>query len=209
MNLQQELNNLAQTMQSMMSDDVKKTIAKTAQDLVNSHWADNALPVGKKIPSFSLPDATGKIINIEEILTTSKVVISFYRGGWCPYCNLELKALQESLSSFQGAELVAISPQTPDNSLSTVEKNQLTFPVLSDVGNHVAREFGLVYTVPEVLHSIYLNFGINLPEANGDKSYELPLPATYLLDQHSTILYSFVDADYTKRADIQNIIAFL
>lgn len=108
-----------------------------------------------------------------------------------------------------GANLVAISPQTPDNSLSTIEKQELTFEVLSDVGNNVAKEFGLVFTVPEILRNIYHSFGIDLPKSNGDDSYTLPLPATYIVDRNGTIIYSFVDTDYTKRVDPQEIIDIL
>ncbi len=211
MSLQQELNNLSQQMQQKLSDDVKKIMAKTAQELIDSQISEKALKKGDKIPSFALPNTTGKLVNINDILATSKAVISFYRGGWCPYCNLELKALQQRLPEIKQAEatLVAISPQTPDNSLSTVEKHELTFEVLSDVGNNVAKEFGLVFTVPEILRNIYHSFGIDLPKSNGDDSYTLPLPATYIVDRDGTIIYSFVDTDYTKRVDTQEIIDIL
>ena len=108
-----------------------------------------------------------------------------------------------------GAKLVTVSPQLPDNSLNTAEKLELTFEVLSDVGNKVAREFGLVFTLPEEMRSIYQDFGIDLPAANGDESFELPMPATYVIDRSGIIRLAFVDIDYTKRLDPEDIIAAL
>lgn len=211
MTLQQELTELSKKIQSMLSDDVKKLMGKSAIDLINSHIAENALKKGDKTPNFTLANATGKLINIQDLLKSSLVVISFYRGGWCPYCNLELRALQQQLSEIQkaGATLVAITPETPDNSLSTIEKNELTFEVLSDVGNKIAHEFGLTFTVAKTLRPIYHSFGINLPESNGDESYQLPIPATYIVDRDGIIVYSFVDSDYTKRLEPQEIIDIL
>ena len=108
-----------------------------------------------------------------------------------------------------GAKLVTVSPQLPDNSLSTAVKLELTFEVLSDVGNKVAREFGLVFTLPEEMQIIYRDFGIDLPAANGDESFELPMPATYVIDRSGIIRLAFVDIDYTKRLDPEDIIAAL
>lgn len=108
-----------------------------------------------------------------------------------------------------GASLVAISPQLPEKSMSTAKKNSLTFEVLSDVGNRVAREFGLVFTLPERLRPIYQNFGVDLPSSNGDDSFELPIPATYVIDVDGTILHAFVDTDYTKRLEPAEVVEAL
>jgi len=173
MNLQKQLNELSQKMQSILSDDVKKLMEKSSLDLINSSLIENSLKKGDKIPNFSLPNATGKLVNIQDLLTTSSfLIISFYRGGWCPYCSLELRALEQNLSTIKevGATLVAISPQTPDNSLSTIEKNELSFEVLSDIGNKISHQFGLTFTVSEQLRPIYESFGINLLQSNGDES---------------------------------------
>ncbi len=211
MSLQEDLTNVSINMQSMLSEDVKNLMEKSAIDLINSEIVENALQQGDTIPNFTLPNATGKFVNIQDLLTTSKVVISFYRGGWCPYCSLELRALQLRLAEIKqaGATLVAISPQTPDNSLSTVEKNELSFEVLSDVGNKVAHEFGLTFTVAEPLRPIYQSFGINLPASNGDESYQLPIPATYIVAQDGVIIHSFVDSDYRNRLEPQIILDIL
>jgi peroxiredoxin len=116
--------------------------------------------------------------------------------------------LQRTLPEIEalGAQLVTVSPQLPDNSLSTAEKLDLTFKVLSDVGNKVAREFGLVFTLPEEMRSIYQDFGIDLPGANGDESFELPMPATYVIDKSGIVRLAFVDIDYTRRLDPEDII---
>jgi peroxiredoxin len=116
--------------------------------------------------------------------------------------------LQRALPEIEalGAQLVTVSPQLPDNSLSTAEKLDLTFEVLSDVGNGVAREFGLVFTLPEEMRSIYQDFGIDLPGANGDESFELPMPATYVIDKSGIVRLAFVDIDYTRRLDPEDII---
>ena len=135
--------------------------------------------------------------------------MSFYRGGWCPFCNLELWALQKILPEIErlGASLVAVSPELPDASLNTLEKHRLQFQVLSDRGNQVARQFGLVFTLPQELRPVYEQFGIDIPPHNGDQSFELPLPATYVIASDGTIRYAFVNSDYTQRAEPSDIIA--
>lgn len=155
-----------------------------------------------------MPNATGQIVSLAEVLTRGPVVLSFYRGGWCPYCNLELQALQRHLPEIRemGASLLAVSPQTPDNSLSTAEKHQLQFDVLSDQGDQVARTYGLVFTVPPELHSIYRQWGIDIPAWNGDESWELPLPATYVIDRGGIIRSAFVNLDYTQRMEPADIL---
>jgi peroxiredoxin len=184
MGLTQDLANLAAQITDQMPADVKTKMAAATQDLANSDLIDSSLKAGDCIPAFTLPNATGQQVDINELLKSGPVVISFYRGEWCPYCNLELRALQQALPKIQsqGANLVTISPQTPDLSLSTAEKHNLSFEVLSDVGNQVARQFGLVFTLPESLRPIYQAFGIDLPAHNGDQSFELPVPATYVVN---------------------------
>ncbi|EDX77376.1 Redoxin superfamily [Coleofasciculus chthonoplastes PCC 7420] len=211
MTLTQEINTLRQQIQAKMSEETKAVMDKAMQDLVNSGLTNQSLKVGDKAPNFALPNAVGKTVELQDLLSRNPVVISFYRGGWCPYCNLELRSLQQSLAEIKklGATLVTISPQTPDNSLSTVEKNELEFEVLSDAGNQVAKDFGLVFVLPEELRPIYQDFGIDLPAHNGDNTFELPIPATYVIAQNGTIIHAFVDPDYTKRLDPAEIITAL
>lgn len=173
--------------------------------------AERCLAVGAQAPEFTLPDATGADVSLSSLLARGPVVLAYYRGGWCPYCSTELRALQTRLGDItgSGANLVAVSPQTPDNSLSTAEKLELTYPVLSDVGNAVARSYGLVFTLPEDLRGVYNEFGLDVPAANGDDTFELPLPATFVIGTDGTVVWRFADADYTKRAEPDDVITVL
>jgi len=180
-------------------------------DLSASGILDRALKAGDRAPHFTLPDSKGGIISLVGALRHGPVVLSFYRGGWCPYCNLELHALQAALPDFAalGATLIAISPQTPDESLSTAEKNALAFAVLSDTGSATTRAFGIAFNLAEALRPIYAQFGQALPDRNGDDSWVLPLPATYVIDRDGTIAFAYVDADYRNRLEPATITATL
>jgi peroxiredoxin len=186
-------------------------IDEATAHLASSGLVEASLNVGAVAPDFSLPVATGAMISLSSLLIKGPVVLAFYRGGWCPYCSTELRALQAKLPEITaaGATLVAISPQTPDNSISTAEKFQLAFPVLSDQGNVVAESFGLVFSLPESLRELYRGFGYDLPAVNGDATFRLPLPATYVIDSNGVIAWRFADADYTKRAEPDDVIAIL
>ena len=200
----------AQFLQQVPTD-VQRVMAQATTELKDSDIVNRSLKVGDRLPAIELPNAAGKTIRIQDLLAQGPVIISFYRGQWCPYCNLELRALQQYLPEFkaEGATLIAISPQTPDNSLSTLEKNELDFEVLSDAGNVVARELGLVFTLPETLRPIYENFGIDVPTHNGDRTFELPIPATYVVAPNGDVVYAFADADYTLRAEPSDILVAL
>ena len=181
------------------------------ESFISSGDAPQGLQVGDQLASFELPNQLGQTISLDELQGDSNVVISFYRGGWCPYCNIELCLLQQALPEFKshGARLIAISPQLPDESMSTAEKNELSFPVLSDAGNKVAREFGLVFTLSEQLRPLYESFNIDLPATNGDKSFELPIPATFIIDSDGVVKGAFVNADHKQRMDPSDIINVL
>ena len=180
-------------------------------ELQEQKISEKALKKGDKLPAFKLSDATGKEVSSADLLAKGGIVLSFYRGGWCPYCNLELKALQNALSEInaKGYELVAITPETPDNSLSTQEKNELKFSVLSDIDNKYAKEAGLVFQMQEDLRAIYHEFGLDIPKYNGNQDYELPMPATYVVNAEGEIIYSFVAEDYSERADPVDVLKAL
>lgn len=211
MTLTQDLAEFAAKVQAQLSEDAKAAMAKAESEIAQLGIEDRSLSVGDVIPPVILPNAVGETVAVQELLKQGPVVIAFYRGGWCPYCNMELRALQQVLPDIKrlGAQLVAIAPETPDNSLSTKEKAELSFTVLSDSGNSVARKFGLVFTLPEYLRPIYQEFGIDLNAYNGDDTFELPVPATYVVDTHGAIVHAFVNVDYTQREDPETILAVL
>jgi peroxiredoxin len=167
--------------------------------------------VGHQAVDFQLPNVKGGALSLRTALSEGPVVLSFYRGSWCPFCSLELNALQARLPEIiaRGARLVAISPEKPDSSLSHTKKLQLEFDVLTDAGNHTARGYGLIMTVHEALRPLYLQWGVDLPTTNGDASYELPVPATYVIAANGEIRAAYVDKDYTKRMEPDAIIAAL
>lgn len=179
--------------------------------VVRSGAGANAPRVGDTAPSFTLPDAQGKQMSLDSLLKGGHVVIAFYRGQWCPYCDLQLRAYQEVFPRIKalGASLVAISPQTPDESLSTVVKRKLEFRVLSDAGNKVARGYGLVWKVPAGLDALHKGFGVDLTKSNGDASNELPVPGTFVLRADGRIAFSYVNADWRERLEPVEIIRAL
>ena len=175
--------------------------------LIKESLSTKAIQTGSKLPTFELPNANTKLTNLEDF-KSKFLVITFYRGGWCPYCNMELKALQNILSELKelDADLISISPETPDNSLTTSEKNELSFSVLSDIDNKYAKSLGLVFQMPEDLRELYHSFNLNVDAHNGNKDYELPMPATYIVNEEREIIYSFIPEDYTERLDPEIVI---
>jgi peroxiredoxin len=174
--------------------------------------AKKALKVGDRAPAIVLGNAKGQTVDVGALLKQGPAIVAFYRGGWCPYCNLELRAFQQVLPEINaaGASLVAISPEKPDDTLSTAEKNALSFEVLSDVGQSVGRAFGLVYAFSDELKSAYQGFGLDIPARNGVAGeWALPISATYILDRDGIIIYAYTDADYRDRADPQDVLAVL
>jgi peroxiredoxin len=170
------------------------------------------LKVGGHAPAIVLENAKGAIVDVGTLLKKGPVIVTFYRGGWCPYCNLELKAYQQMLPEIAaaGASLVAISPEKPDDTLSTAEKNALSFEVLSDVGQKVGRAFGLVYEFTEELKRAYHDFNLDIPARNGRPGeWALPISATYVIDRNNSIVYAYTDVDYRDRADPREVLQVL
>ena len=192
------------------SEEKKAIYADGISTVANSGVLSNALKVGDIAPDFSLTNANGEVVNLQEYLEKGPVVLTWYRGGWCPYCNLTLSSLQEALPQFkaEGANLLALTPEQPDKSMSTKEKNDLDFEILSDVGNNIAREYGIVYKLTDDVAEIYQD-GFDLHGYNGDESNELPLAATYVIDQTGLIQFAFLDAEYRNRAEPSEIITLL
>ena len=190
---------------------VLEAIDRSTELLVQSGLADRALRRGDRAPDFFLRDAVGDLVDSRRLRSRGPVVLGFYRGAWCPYCNLELRAWQQHLAELQslGAAFVAISPQTPDASLTLAEKHSLDYPVLSDRANAIARSFGIVFSVDEGMRAVLEGFGVHLPAYNGDSTYELPVPATYLVASDGTIVGAWVDVDYRRRGEPSAVLARL
>jgi len=171
-----------------------------------------ALTVGAKMPAFTLKNANGKTVSSDNLLKQSNLVVVFYRGSWCPFCNLYLKKLQQNLSAIKanGGNLVAISIENPDNSLTVAKKPSLDFTVLSDPNLAVARKFGIVYQLPAETDETYkTKYNLDIAKHNEMAKPELPLSATYVVNQKGEITYAWLDPDYSKRAEPQTIIESL
>jgi peroxiredoxin len=176
--------------------------ARVIADLKAQGKAAGALGVGARASEFSLPDHNGRLVS-SAVLSRGKLVVCFYRGRWDPFCCGQMEAMNRVLPEIDGAgaSLVAISPQTVKQSFFMADQHKLRFPLLSDAGNAVARQFGLVYRVPEEQQAIYRRAFINLPFTNGDESWELPIPATYVIDRDGAVLHASASEDYTQRPE--------
>ncbi|WP_338731469.1 peroxiredoxin-like family protein [Mangrovimonas cancribranchiae] len=193
------------------ADATTKKIYKEGLDAVtNSGILESAKNVGDIAPNFELENALGEAVSLKSYLDKGPVVLVWYRGGWCPYCNLTLHHLQEELPNFkeEGANLLALTPELPDESINTSEKHDLEFEVLSDIHNKIAKEYGVVFKLTKDVAEKY-NEKFNLNSHNGDTSNELPLAATYIINTDGKIEYAFLDADYRNRAEPSEITRFL
>jgi len=190
---------------------VIETMHRATAELIESAAAQRARKAGDVAPSFSLKDPEGNVVNSAELLKRGPLVLSFYRGVWCPYCNMELQALEAAKAEFDkyGATLVAISPQTAPNSRKSVRQNKLSFPILSDVKGKVGAAFGLRFNLPDYLVELYKQLKNDLPSFNDDPSWTLPMPARYVIGQDGMILYSEVNPDYTRRPEPEDMIPVL
>lgn len=211
MNLPEELKKVYAKRTEIFSLDQLTIIDEEITKLISSGISQNSLQVGDRAPDFTLTKTTGELVESAKLRQSGAVVVSFFRGGWCPYCALELRALEEILPAILelDANLLSISPQTSRRSRSTVEEKNPSHPVLVDLGNQVAKQFGIVYSVAASLQEVYQSFGVSLPSFNGDETYELPVPATFIIDRSGIISYRFVNPDYSKRADPVEIITIL
>lgn len=183
----------------------------TTERLIREGIDKHALKVGDQIPNASLPNAQGHPVNIADLLASGPVIINFYRGSWCPYCNLELRAYQQYLDEIKasGGQIVAISPELPDSSLSNAEKLELEFEVLSDLGNSFAEQLGLVFTIPDELAEVYKQLNSDITPYTGDNSWRVPIPATYIIGTDHKVAYAYVNADYLERAEPAEVVAAL
>lgn len=190
--------------------DKKREYAEGIQAVAESGVVESALQVGDTAINFALTNAEGDTVRLSEYLEEGVVILTWYRGGWCPYCNLTLQRLQKKLSGFEsaGAKMMALTPEVPDSAMTTKERQDLEFEVLSDIGNVVGQEYGVVYQLTDAVAERY-RLGFNLNLYNGNDAAELPLAATYVIDQNGVIRYAFLDADYRNRAEPKDILEAL
>ncbi|WP_414449050.1 peroxiredoxin-like family protein [Burkholderia sp. 22PA0099] len=191
--------------------EIHPIMERATAELVASGQAGRAVKAGDRAPSFTLPDPNGKPVSSADLLAQGSLVVTFYRGVWCPYCNLELQALNAALPRLReyGANLVAISPQTAANSRKSVRENHLDFPVLSDTLGATAEAFGLRFALPDYLVALYRQLKNDLPAFNDDPSWTLPMPARYVIGSDGTVLYSEVHPDYTHRPEPEDMFPVL
>jgi len=185
--------------------------AQAVAELKERRLAANILPVGAKAPAFELQDQDGKMVSSTDLLAKGRLVLCFLRGRWCPFCVGQMEAMNLIVPEIEraGAALAAISPQTVKQSFFMRDQHKLRFPLLSDAGNQVARRFGLTYRVPNLQQAVYRRAFVNLPLVNGDESWELPIPATYILDRDGTVLYASANEDYTERPEPAEVLRTL
>ena len=191
-------------------DEVQKDFSRGINELSDSGILDNATNVGEYAPEFDLPNAIGEQISLYDSLQKGPVVLVWYRGGWCPYCNLQLQHIQSKLSEIHaaGGQVIAISPELPDMTMTTKERHMLEFQVLSDIDNKVADKYKLAYTVPNYVVDHY-DLSVKLNDHNGNESNRLPLAVTYVINTDGKVEYAFLDADYKNRATPEEIISVL
>jgi peroxiredoxin len=189
--------------------DVQAVHARAVAGLKAQGIAACALKVGDESPSFELPDHNGKLVSSHQLLAERRLVLSFIRGRWCPFCVGQMEAMSYIAAAIEaaGASLVAVSPQTEKQAFFMHDQHKLAFPLLVDAHNQLARQFGLVYRVPEEQQGLYRSTFVNLPFANGDSSWELPIPATFVVDRDRSILFASVNEDYSERPEPLEILS--
>lgn len=212
MTFQDRLVNLKEKIESGLPDEAIHIMHNATKALEETGIEAAILKVGEKAPEFSLPDQNGQLVSSKELYQKGPIIITFYRGVWCPYCNLDLSNLKRYMNEFEAvnATLLSISPQIEKYNAQIVERQRLPFNLLSDLGNEVAEKFGLRWTMVDPLRSLYDNqFKINLPIYNGENSWTLPMPARFLIDTEGIVRYAEAKADYTNRPNPDELIAVL
>lgn len=209
MSLQSELDSFKATWTSRVGQSIAQMMTDDNAALLP--LAAKALKAGDSFPDVTLTDQLGGAIDVATLAAEGPLIVTFYRGGWCPYCNLELRAYQNVLPEITrlGARLIAITPETPDNALTTSEKNDLAFTVLSDEHGRLADALGIRFELSDAVKTYFIKAGHDLPTRNGDDRWSLPMPATYVIEKGGRIAVAYVDPDYRKRLEPSEAIAAL
>ncbi|WP_407536405.1 peroxiredoxin-like family protein [Cetobacterium somerae] len=201
--LEKKLSERRESAKNRISPEILSKMLEATQSLKNSELEKEAFNIGDKIEDTILLNNLGDKVSIMDVLGKQPAIISFYRGTWCPYCNLELSTYNELLKDKNKIKMIAISPERPESSINV---ENLNFEVLSDIDNKFAKKLNLTFDITETIENIYDGFGINLEKSQGKKSRILPIPATYIVDSSGIIVYAYIDADYTKRAEPKDVI---
>ena len=207
--LQDQLDEITANTRNLVQPERLAISERAVEELFSTGIEDRILPVAAQAPEFAIKDSNGKLVRSRDLLALGPLVIKFFRGRWCPYCVTELETWRDVYGKLReaGALMVAITPQTERQSDFMVGQHGLPFPVLTDPGNTVAEKFGLVYTIPEFHRDYYLSTLVNLPFINGDKSWRLPLPATYVIGRDGNVLYTEAHADFRVRPEPEEALA--
>lgn len=206
--LENQIEELNENLAKQLPREVLEVFGKSIQDLKTKNIEENSIATGETFPDFSLPNTNNEIVKLKELLQNGKVIVAFFRGSWCPYCNLELKALQDSLKQItdRKATLVAISPQTPDYNEELKGNHILDFELLTDKDNALAKQLGISFGLQDYVVPTYGSLGIELSEYNENDNNELPVPAVFVIDTNGSITYKFVDTNYMNRINIKELI---
>lgn len=211
MTLQNQLDEFKAQFKTMAPEGAFDAFARSTQELIDSGQAERALKAGDALPDFVMTDADRNEVALKDLLAKGPVVLSFYRGVWCPYCNLELKALEAAAEEIRarGATLIAVSMQGAADSRKSQKDNGLSFPILTDKNGELAEKLGIRWTLQDYVVPVHAGFGVELPNIHGDGQWNLPMPARYVVDTTGTIAYAEVNPDYTRRPEPSDLFPVL
>lgn len=209
-NLQERLTEL-RTKSEKKDPDYSKKDKQNILELKRAKVAEKSIKIGERMPDFTLSNSLSQSTSLNDLIGDSNLIINFYRGNWCPYCRMELTALKKYFPEIKknNGKVIAVAPESTDQSLQTVKDFELPFDVLSDTDNNLAKQIGIAYTIPDYLLKVYEKYGLNISKHNASDKFELPLPATYVLDDEGYVRYAFVTPDYTLRANMEDILEVL
>ena len=207
-NLAKKIEEINENLATQLPAEIINVFSQSIQDLKNSKIDQNSIQIGYRFPDFNLRNTNNQMIHLNELLNKGKVIVTFFRGSWCPYCSVELKALQDHLEQIKEKKvtLVAITPQSEDNNKELELSHKLNFDVLTDQNHILAKQLGISFQLPNYVVDTYEKLGISLSDYNKNDHNELPIPAVYIIDTDHTITYQFVDSNYMHRVNIQDLI---
>ncbi|MGH1337729.1 MAG: peroxiredoxin-like family protein [Aureispira sp.] len=211
MTLTEQLQQFKEATMTRLPQSIIQTFEESLEEIAQHQLKEKALPVGAQLPDFSLTDSQENVLHLDQVHTNDFLVLNFYRGGWCPYCNLELRAYEQLKNEFTalGATIVGISAEVPELAAQTIQKNNLSFPVLTDRNAVFMKKLGLVFPLNANMKRDYAGFGMDFTSIHGNTNYELPVPAVYIINKNREIIFVHFEADYMTRIEPQQILTIL